>query len=417
MYKPGEVFQPKAFPKMTYIDRSFDEDSTYEEELQEALEDTGTLVVITGSSKSGKTVLCHKVVARERYISLSGSQIQTQEDFWEQMAEQLEMPAEWQITQSRQNSVQTKTSGKGGVHMMVAGEVAREKGKLHIAGDSIQRKVIRSNAALIQYIIEQDKVVVIDDFHYIKQDVQKYIARTIKTELFNGLKAIVLTLPHRSDDAIRLNPDLIGRTAFINISPWTIEELKEIAVKGFAYLDIKAADNLIALLAQESIASPQLMQENCLRTANVMVKSGKKELSQALLEKSLRLTAKNYDYYASVLGTASKGPLRGQTHRHIYQLRDGKSMDIYGLLFESLTKDPPLTALSVDDIKARFRQLLINQDKIPTTLNIVNSVKHIENIIKEKVPSLDTVEWKDGCLYILDPFLLFYLRWGSVWRQ
>ena len=92
-------------------------------------------------------------------------------------------------------------------------------------------------------------------------------------------------------------------------------------------------------------------------------------------------------------------------------------MDIYGLLFESLTKDPPLTALSVDDIKARFRQLLINQDKIPTTLNIVNSVKHIENIIKGKVPSLDTVEWKDGCLYILDPFLLFYLRWGSVWRQ
>ena len=58
-----------------------------------------------------------------------------------------------------------------------------------------------------------------------------------------------------------------------------------------------------------------------------------------------------------------------------------------------------------------------NQDKIPTRLNIVNSVKHIENIIKGKVPSLDTVEWKDGCLYILDPFLLFYLRWGSVWQR
>lgn len=63
------------------------------------------------------------------------------------------------------------------------------------------------------------------------------------------------------------------------------------------------------------------------------------------------------------------------------------------------------------------RQNRENQDKIPTTLNIVNSVKHIEDIIKGKVPSLDTVEWKDGCLYILDPFLLFYLRWGSVWRQ
>lgn len=40
---------------MTYIDRLFDEDSTYEEELQEALENTGTLVVITGASKSGKS--------------------------------------------------------------------------------------------------------------------------------------------------------------------------------------------------------------------------------------------------------------------------------------------------------------------------------------------------------------------------
>ena len=55
----------------------------------------------------------------------------------------------------------------------------------------------------------------VGSFLYIGKDVQKYIARTIKTELFNGLKAIILTLPHRSNDMIRLNPDLIGRTTFI----------------------------------------------------------------------------------------------------------------------------------------------------------------------------------------------------------
>ncbi len=121
MYKPREVFQPKAFPKLTYIDRSMDEDSTYEEELENALEDTGTLVVITGASKSGKTVLCHKVVERERYISLSGSQIQSQSDFWEQIAEQLDMPAELQITESTQNNISVKASGKGKVNMVVAG--------------------------------------------------------------------------------------------------------------------------------------------------------------------------------------------------------------------------------------------------------------------------------------------------------
>lgn len=418
MFKPGDVFQPKAFPKLTYIDRSIDEDSTYEEELQEALEDTGTLVVITGASKSGKTVLCHKVVERERYISLSGSQIQSQTDFWEQMAEQLDLPAEWQITESRQNSVNAKAAGKGKVHAIVAaGEASGEIGGSHTTGDSIQRKVLRSNAALIRYIIDQDKVIVIDDFHYIEKDVQKYIARTIKTELFNGLKAIILTLPHRSDDAIRLNPDLIGRTAFIDITPWPIDELREIAIKGFALLGIEAADDLITVLAQESIASPQLMQENCLRLANLMVKAKTKRLSRELMEKSFRLTAKNYDYYASILGTASKGPLQGQKRRTIYTLKDGKTMDIYGLLFESIAKDPPITALSTDAIKERFAQLLADPHKMPTALNIANSIKHIEKIIKAQVPSLDTIEWKDGCLYILDPFLLFYLRWGGVWQR
>ena len=417
MYKPREVFQPKAFPKLTYIDRSMDEDSTYEEELENALEDTGTLVVITGASKSGKTVLCHKVVERERYISLSGSQIQSQSDFWEQIAEQLDMPAELQITESTHNNISVKASGKGKVNMVVAGgEASGEIGGAHTTGDSIQRKLPRSNAAVMKYIIEQDKVIVIDDFHYIEQSIQKYIARTIKAELFNGLKAIILTLPHRSDDAIRLNPDLIGRTAFIDISAWTISELKEIAQKGFALLKISAKDEQIGTLAQESMASPELMQENCLKLANIMLKSSEQQITTELMEKAFRLTTKNYDHYANILGTASKGPLQGQKRRTIYNLKDGRKMDIYGLLFASISKDPPIISLSIDEIKERFRQLLTDNNKLPTTLNTANSIKHIEKIIKDQVPDLDTVEWKDSCLYILDPFLLFYLRWCDAWK-
>ena len=418
MFKPREVFQPKAFPKLTYIDRSMDEDSTYEEELQDALEDTGTLVVITGASKSGKTVLCHKVVERERYISLSGSQIQSQSDFWEQIAEQLDMPAELQITESAQNSINTKASGKGKLNVVVAGgEVSGEISGSHTTGDSIQRKMPRSNAAIMKFIIDQDKVIVIDDFHYIEQSIQKYIARTIKAELFNGLKAIILTLPHRSDDAIRLNPDLIGRTAFIDISAWTIDELKKIAETGFSLLKIDASDELIATLAQESIASPQLMQENCLKLASTMVKNGIRQITTALMAKTFRQTSKNYDHYANILGTASKGPLQGQKRRTIYTLKNGQTMDIYGLIFASISKDPPIISLSIKEIKERFKQLLTDGHKLPTTLNTANSIKHIEKIIKDQVPHLDTVEWKDSCLYILDPFLLFYLRWGDAWKH
>lgn len=35
----------------------------------------------------------------------------------------------------------------------------------------------------------------------------------------------------------------------------------------------------------------------------------------------------------------------------------------------------------------------------------------------KKASKLDTVEWKRQRLYILDPFLLFYLRWSDEWKH
>ena len=58
---------------------------------------------------------------------------------------------------------------------MAAGEASGEIGGSHTTGDSVQRKVLRSNAALIRYIIEQEKVIVLDDFHYIGKDSCLYI--------------------------------------------------------------------------------------------------------------------------------------------------------------------------------------------------------------------------------------------------
>lgn len=49
----------------------------------------------------------------------------------------------------------------------------------------------------------------------ITDEIQMYIARILKTKLFNGLKAIIISLPHSADDAIRHNSDLIGLSSSI----------------------------------------------------------------------------------------------------------------------------------------------------------------------------------------------------------
>ena len=415
---PREVFQPKAFPSLTYVDRRFDDGISYEEEFRAALADKGTLVVVTGASKSGKTVLCHRAVPAAQQIALSGAQIQAQEDFWTQIAEQLDLPEDTQVTHSRQRSASVKGKASGQAKaIFAAGSIEGEAGGARSTGDSVQSTRRHSRTAIMSYLIENDLVLVIDDFHYIEQTVQKYIARTIKTELFNGLKAVILTLPHRSDDAIRLNPDLIGRTALIDIQDWTLAELEQIAETGFSLLGLELSEPLMTRMARECVASPQLMQENCLRLSTLMVQRGVGAADEDLLRQAFRLTAKNFAYDATILGTASRGPLQGKRHRTKYSLRDGRHMDIYGLLFAAISKDPPELSFATDELKWRIKELLEEKQSLPATLNIVNSLKHIESIIKQQVPALDTLEWKDGCLYILDPFLLFYLRWSQQWQK
>lgn len=270
---------------------------------------------------------------------------------------------------------------------------------------------------MMRNLIQEGKVLVIDDFHYIEPEVQQYIARTLKTELFHGLKAVILTLPHRSDDAIRLNPDLIGRTTVIDIAPWSLDELKKIAEKGFALLSFPITPDAIETLARESIASPQLMQENCLSLAEEAREENLSDVTAGLLQRAFSMTAMNYEYYRQPLQTALKGPAQGRKQRKKYALKKGQHVDGYKLLLLSISKDPPELSFSVEDIKQRILDLLADSPGAAlSTLYISNIVNHIEKSFQKFLPQLDTIEWKDKTLYILDPFLLFYLRWDTAWK-
>ena len=264
----------------------------------------------------------------------------------------------------------------------------------------------------MKYVIEQEKILVIDDFHYIPSEIQQYIARTLKSELFDGLKAVLLTLPHRSDDAIRLNADLIGRTTVIEIAPWQQEELREIAEKGFSMLALNVDAQRMDMLARESAASPQLMQENCLSLAVELVEEGRQEAEKQDIRIALQNTAENYSYYEGPLNIALRGPTQGRKKRKHYLLSNGEEVDGYSLLLLSIAKDPPKLSFFVQDIKDRMTGLLKDGDSVHwSTLYVSNAVQHIEKSLRRLLPSLDTMEWKDNTLYILDPFLLFYLRW------
>ncbi|TWH48877.1 hypothetical protein [Sporomusa sp. KB1] len=414
-YAIEEIFRPTSFPQYTYIDREISTDDTYELRLKKALRSPGRLISITGSSKSGKTVLCHKVIEKNSIIDLSGAQIQSQADFWNQIAEKIRLPLEVQVTQTVANkvSINARTGASGKVPFVASADISGQAGYDHSTGQNIAEKEIRSNTAIVEYLIANHKVLVLDDFHYLANDLQMYIARILKTELFNGLKAIIISLPHRADDAIRHNPDLIGRTSFIEIAPWSMGELTEIGRKGFALLRYEIDEQDLNLLAQESIASPQLMQENCFNLADRIAVVETNAVTTELVHKAFHDTVINYSHYDAILQKVLCGPAQGREKRMQYTFKDKTQADIYHLFLKGISIDPPVLSMHMDDIKARFATIIDESEKLPTSLVTSNTIMHVERIMHETAPKLDSIEWREQVLYILDPFLLFYLRWNN----
>ncbi len=253
-YQIEDVFSPRSFPQNTYISRKLDDEETVDDRLRRALAMKGNLIFVSGASKSGKTVLCHKAIAAESYIALSGNQISTKADFWNHIAEQLPLSDAVVMTTSGQDTAAKTGQAQFAVNFGVANMgVSINKTNGAAFNQQLAMTNNRTERQIIQYLIDNDKVLVIDDFHYVAREMQMYIARTLKTELFNGLKAVIISLPHRSDEAIICNPDLIGRTTSIEILPWTAAELKAIAVKGFKLLGMPIGEVEENLLAQEAL--------------------------------------------------------------------------------------------------------------------------------------------------------------------
>lgn len=412
-YKVEDVFSPRSFPENTYIHRITAGNKTIDEKLEKALMMKGNLIFVSGASKSGKTVLCHKVIPDEKFIDLSGNQISSKEDFWNHIAEQLSLSDIVTTTTGMQNSEARVVKGSANFNAGIMGTgigagIGADTSENVVSTNQITASRARTETQIIRYIIDNDKVLVIDDFHYIPKEIQLYIARTLKTELFHGLKAVILSLPHRSDEAIILNPDLIGRTTSIEIPLWTTNELKEIAVKGFTLLNVPVSDECISLLAQESISSPQLMQDNCFNLAYGSMGSS---ITTATVKAAFSETASNYAHYDKLVNTILHGPSQGQGRRKLYQTAD-KDVDIYELMLLALKADPPVSKLSLEEIKNRISELLVNHERITSSI-ISGTINKLISLIKKEMPDLDALEYKNKELYILDPFLLFYLRWKN----
>ena len=82
------VFKTKGVPKYTYVSST---DGKYENDLGDFIESSGTLCLVTGPSKTGKTTLVSRVAESLKLYPIRVRCIETltPEEFWRQALEQV----------------------------------------------------------------------------------------------------------------------------------------------------------------------------------------------------------------------------------------------------------------------------------------------------------------------------------------
>ena len=379
----SEVFKPGTYPEMTYVSReSKGTKYTYEERLQQSLAIDGYLTYIVGPSKIGKTVLCEKVIGAANMVCMSGNDFSKEKDFWSGIGKKVGISMEAAV--SEESAAFSETEQKS---------------------ITVTKNYFVTKDKVIDYFKKNDKVLVLDDFHYAPPEIQYDIACQLKEVIRMGFKAVVVSLPYRSDDAIRLNPDLTGRILVIEIEPWKTEELEEIAKKGFGKLQIQVGQSLIARMAKESIHSPQLMQSICLNIG--LLPDSSDTITDEVIEESCRFTCMNLPY-GDVVRVLKAGPSTRGQQRLQYTLSDGSKRDIYGLILKVLSDNPPLVELSIEELMERIKNSA--PENMITTKKVRDSLKNWQKLLETLGSLYQVLEWKDDTIHVLDNMFLFYIR-------
>ena len=411
--KVNEVFIAGGQPTVTYSSRA---ELGLEDQLNDYLDTGYKLLSLTGPTKSGKTVLCKNVVDREKSVWVSGGQIRDEHDFWEIVVDKLDLFTEVSEESSSSKNSTLDGSIKGGVGIgivKIEGKTGGGESSSSGIAKTKSRKISNQYAA-IKNLQDFKLPLIIDDFHYISRDVQSRIIRALKEPIFEGLRVIILAVPHRAYDALKVETEMTGRVMHLEIPLWGQKELEEIGNKGFPALNCDCPPSIIENLSNESFGSPHLMQDFCQRICKT------NDIKETQHQPTTIKPPANYTEFFEkiVLSVASnvafqrlaRGP-RQRSDRIQRKLSSGGVVDIYTAILHALAQSGPKTKLTYEEIRNSLGAVLA--DKKPQAHETTRVLSKMSEIARE-LEGEPVIDWdrENSILYISDPYFAFYLKWA-----
>lgn len=221
-------------------------------------------VVIYGSSKQGKTSLRKKNLTEDKYILVHCS------NKWDisQINTNILKQAGYELTLSESFTTSGKAKVKAtfGWNLFAKAEAEveanREKEIVTKSLDLDPEDVNDILSALDE--INFQKIIVLEDFHYLKPETQKDFAIELKAFHENSKYTfLIVGVWLEENRLIVLNGDLAGRVKSVNADTWLEQELQKLIEDGEYLLNISFDKNTKQKLIKESLQNVYVVQEVC----------------------------------------------------------------------------------------------------------------------------------------------------------
>jgi hypothetical protein len=413
IFNTSEVFVAGKQPTITYNPR---DDRHLEREVRSYVAQPGKALSVSGPTKSGKTVLIDRLLPPDRAIWIQGSDLDQIASFWRAIVDGLD--AFDQVGQSLDEgaSDENQLGVQVGLPHAINFTWSRSKGSTRNASRSGSRSRPLADVAR-EALTDAPYPVIVDDFHYVETSVKRAVARAVKT-LIGVTHVILIAVPHEAFEAVRAEPDMDARIWQLRIQHWSTPELEFIARQGFDALNIiDPQEEVGRSLARASYGAPFLMQQLCYDYA---ISRGVTSTSPDPLT---AVPPDDWDVFfrriadrsvPGVFDRLARGPNPRGQQRIDRVVDDGRVTDVYGAILLAISKAGPRTTMRPTDI-VRILELHLRQN-VPTRQQIVASLGHMREIAMESRGTGDAaLDFKNDELHMLDPFLSFYLRYGS-WK-
>lgn len=294
-----EVFGVSTKQVKSYIERE-----AVDNKFTEALK-SDKQIIVYGASKQGKTALVKKYINYEDNVVISLSPKTTLKDIYKSILRKSDVILKTSYSEATNDEGKLKAKAKMqstiALFFKASGEVGIEEKNSKTNTDNYQEiefnLELPDDVADIIHSIGNKKVIILENFHYLDEQVQLDFAFDLRTFQDLKIRFIIVGVWKESHRLSQFNGELQDRIDEIPVEPWIKEDFERIIKKGEKELNIKFSEDVKKLCIENSFKSVGVFQEllrlTCLksniqnRQENFTVIDSISNFNSALKEKTL----------------------------------------------------------------------------------------------------------------------------------